>query len=64
MLPAQAQTASLVYRHGGNDYLLNLIDTPGHVGARAAAAKTHGLMRRYAHVQTHCEAITQVTGGG
>ena len=29
----QAQTASLVYRHKGEDYLLNLIDTPGHVGA-------------------------------
>ena len=27
----QAQTASLVYRHGGEAYLLNLIDTPGHV---------------------------------
>ena len=28
---AQAQTASLVYRHEGQAYLLNLIDTPGHV---------------------------------
>jgi translation elongation factor EF-4 len=28
---AQAQTASLVYRHRGASYLLNLIDTPGHV---------------------------------
>ena len=28
---AQAQTASLVYRHAGADYLLNLVDTPGHV---------------------------------
>lgn len=27
----QAQTVSLVYRHQGADYLLNLIDTPGHV---------------------------------
>ena len=27
----QAQTVSLVYRHAGSDYLLNLIDTPGHV---------------------------------
>lgn len=30
LLP-QAQTVSLVYRYGGADYLLNLIDTPGHV---------------------------------
>lgn len=27
----QAQTASLVFRHKGSSYLLNLIDTPGHV---------------------------------
>ena len=27
----QANTASIVYRYGGTDYLLNLIDTPGHV---------------------------------
>ncbi len=28
---SQAQTVSLVFRHRGADYLLNLIDTPGHV---------------------------------
>lgn len=27
----QAQTASLVFKHKGDSYLLNLIDTPGHV---------------------------------
>ena len=27
----QAQTASLVFKHKGGKYLLNLIDTPGHV---------------------------------
>ena len=30
-ITVKAQTASLVYRHGGTEYLLNLIDTPGHV---------------------------------
>ena len=30
-ITVKAQTASLVYRHGGAEYLLNLIDTPGHV---------------------------------
>jgi len=27
----KAQTASMVYRHQGKIYLLNLVDTPGHV---------------------------------
>ena len=27
----QAQTVSLVYNHRGEDYLVNLVDTPGHV---------------------------------
>ena len=27
----QAQTVSLVYNHKGEDYLVNLVDTPGHV---------------------------------
>lgn len=27
----KAQTASLIYNYKGEDYLLNLIDTPGHV---------------------------------
>lgn len=30
-ITVKAQTASLVYNHKGLDYLLNLIDTPGHV---------------------------------
>lgn len=27
----QAQTASMVYTYNGHKYLLNLVDTPGHV---------------------------------
>ncbi len=30
-ITVKAQTSSLVYRHRGTPYLLNLIDTPGHV---------------------------------
>lgn len=30
-ITVKAQTASLVYKHEGHEYLLNLIDTPGHV---------------------------------
>lgn len=30
-ITVKAQTATLVYNHKGIDYLLNLIDTPGHV---------------------------------
>ncbi|KZV65916.1 GTP-binding protein lepa [Peniophora sp. CONT] len=30
-ITVKAQTASMFYEHAGRDYLLNLIDTPGHV---------------------------------
>ena len=30
-ITVKAQTATLIYNHKGVDYLLNLIDTPGHV---------------------------------
>jgi len=30
-ITVKAQTASMIYKHGGESYLLNLIDTPGHV---------------------------------
>lgn len=30
-ITVKAQTASMVYKHNGENYLLNLIDTPGHV---------------------------------
>ena len=30
-ITVKAQTCSMIYNHKGRDYLLNLIDTPGHV---------------------------------
>lgn len=30
-ITVKAQSASLLYKYNGEDYLLNLIDTPGHV---------------------------------
>ena len=30
-ITVKAQTASMIYNHNGEEYLLNLIDTPGHV---------------------------------
>ena len=44
VLRVQAQTASLVYRHKGEDYLLNLVDTPGHVGV-CSTVVMHSVIR-------------------
>ena len=30
-ITVKAQTCSMIYNHGGDDYLLHLVDTPGHV---------------------------------
>lgn len=30
-MAVQANSASFIYNHLGHDYLLNLVDTPGHV---------------------------------
>ena len=61
VLHVQAQTASLVYRHKGEDYLLNLIDTPGHVGACSTVA-THSVLVTMHGTISPCKGIVGCWG--
>ncbi|PGH08791.1 translation factor GUF1, mitochondrial [Helicocarpus griseus UAMH5409] len=40
-ITVKAQTCTMVYNHNGEDYLLHLVDTPGHVDFRAEVSRSY-----------------------
>ncbi|KAF2623828.1 translation factor GUF1, mitochondrial [Macroventuria anomochaeta] len=40
-ITVKAQTCTMLYNHGGDDYLLHLVDTPGHVDFRAEVSRSY-----------------------
>lgn len=40
-ITVKAQTCTMIYEHGGRDYLLHLVDTPGHVDFRAEVTRSY-----------------------
>ncbi|KAL9587630.1 MAG: hypothetical protein Q9212_000084 [Teloschistes hypoglaucus] len=40
-ITVKAQTCSMIYNHHGQDYLLHLVDTPGHVDFRAEVSRSY-----------------------
>lgn len=40
-ITVKAQTCSMIYNHNGADYLLHLVDTPGHVDFRAEVSRSY-----------------------
>ncbi|CAG8974713.1 hypothetical protein HYALB_00010105 [Hymenoscyphus albidus] len=40
-ITVKAQTCSMIYKHKGEDYLLHLVDTPGHVDFRAEVSRSY-----------------------
>jgi len=40
-ITVKANTCSMVYNHNGDDYLLHLVDTPGHVDFRAEVSRSY-----------------------
>ena len=40
-ITVKAQTCSMIYNHEGRDYLLHLVDTPGHVDFRAEVSRSY-----------------------
>jgi elongation factor 4 len=40
-ITVKAQTCTMLWNHGGDDYLLHLVDTPGHVDFRAEVSRSY-----------------------
>jgi small GTP-binding protein len=40
-ITVKAQTCTMIYNHNGEDYLLHLVDTPGHVDFRAEVSRSY-----------------------
>jgi translation factor GUF1, mitochondrial len=40
-ITVKAQTCTMIYNHKGDDYLLHLVDTPGHVDFRAEVTRSY-----------------------
>ena len=40
-ITVKAQTCSMIYKYKGDDYLLHLVDTPGHVDFRAEVSRSY-----------------------
>ena len=40
-ITVKAQTCTMIYNHDGQDYLLHLVDTPGHVDFRAEVSRSY-----------------------
>ncbi|KAF2790839.1 translation factor GUF1, mitochondrial [Melanomma pulvis-pyrius CBS 109.77] len=40
-ITVKAQTCTMIYKHKGEDYLLHLVDTPGHVDFRAEVSRSY-----------------------
>ncbi|OJJ44415.1 hypothetical protein ASPZODRAFT_135240 [Penicilliopsis zonata CBS 506.65] len=40
-ITVKAQTCTMIYNHQGKDYLLHLVDTPGHVDFRAEVSRSY-----------------------
>jgi small GTP-binding protein len=40
-ITVKAQTCTMIYNYNGEDYLLHLVDTPGHVDFRAEVARSY-----------------------